>query len=235
MRNLVILTGAGISAESGISTFRDANGMWERHRIEDVASPHAFRRDPDTVHRFYNLRRAQLKTVTPNAAHMALALLERAWEGQGDFLLVTQNVDDLHARAGSKKLAHMHGELRKLRCTGCGDVRRHEEDISTEMACPACARTATLRPDIVWFGEIPYHMDEIAHAIDRADMFCAIGTSGLVYPAAGLAELARHNGRNCKTVEINPNPTGGVFTDIIAANAVAGVPRWVETLTTRQE
>ncbi len=235
MPNLVILTGAGISAESGISTFRDANGLWETYRIEDVASPHAFRRDPETVHRFYNLRRAQLKTVSPNVAHFALAALERAWAGQGDFLLVTQNVDDLHERAGSKNLLYMHGEMLKLRCAACGDARPHKEDITTEMACAACDRGGRLRPDIVWFGEIPNHMDEIAHALDRADIFCAIGTSGLVYPAAGFAELARHNARHCKTVEINPNPTGGAFTEIIAANAVAGVPRWIERLTAYQQ
>jgi NAD-dependent deacetylase len=235
MPNLVILTGAGISAESGISTFRDANGLWENHRIEDVASPNAFRRDPETVHRFYNLRRAQLKTVIPNAAHRALTALERAWEGQGGFLLVTQNVDDLHERAGSKNLLHMHGEMRKIRCAACGDVRPHEEDITTAMSCPTCARSGALRPDIVWFGEIPYHMEAIVNALDRADIFCAIGTSGLVYPAAGFAEAARHNGRRCKTVEINPNPTGGVFTEIIAANAVAGVPRWIESLTAYQQ
>lgn len=140
MPNLVILTGAGISAESGISTFRDANGLWETYRIEDVASPHAFRRDPETVHRFYNLRRAQLKTVSPNVAHFALAALERAWVGQGDFLLVTQNVDDLHERAGSKNLLYMHGEMLKLRCAACGDARPHKEDITTEMACAACDR-----------------------------------------------------------------------------------------------
>jgi len=232
--NLVILTGAGISAESGISTFRDANGMWESFRIEDVASPQAFRRDPETVHRFYNLRRAQLKTVHPNAAHSALAALERAWAGQGDFLLVTQNVDDLHDRAGSKDLLHMHGEMRKMRCAACGDVRAHEDDINVAMSCAACARPAALCPDIVWFGEMPYHMDRIERALERADIFCAIGTSGVVYPAAGFAEIVRHNGRKCETVEINPNPTGGVFSEVIAANAVAGVPRWIESLTTNQ-
>jgi len=234
MPNLVILTGAGISAESGISTFRDAGGLWENHRIEDVASPRAFRLDPETVHRFYNLRRAQLKTVRPNAAHDALAALERAWEGQGDFLLVTQNVDDLHERAGSRNLVHMHGELRRMRCAACGDARAHEEDITTAMACAACLRAGQMRPDIVWFGEIPYHMDRIARALDSADIFCAIGTSGVVYPAAGFAEAARRNRRDCRTVEINPAPTGGSFSEIIAANAAAGVPRWIESLTTNQ-
>jgi NAD-dependent deacetylase len=235
MPNLVILTGAGISAESGIATFRDANGLWENNRIEDVASPVAFRRDPATVHRFYNLRRAQLKTVRPNAAHMALAALEGAWAGRGDFLLVTQNVDDLHERAGSKQLLHMHGEIRKIRCAACGDARYHEEDANTSLRCAACGRPGLLRPDIVWFGEMPYHMDAIAAALDQANIFAAIGTSGLVYPAAGFAEMARHNGRACRTVEINPNPTGGVFSDIIADTAVRGVPRWIESLTTNEQ
>jgi NAD-dependent deacetylase len=231
MPNLVVLTGAGISAESGISTFRDANGLWETHRIEDVATPGAFRRDPETVHRFYNLRRAQLKSVEPNAAHYALAALERAWAGRGEFLLVTQNVDDLHERAGSKNLRHMHGEIRKLLCTACGNVRAHHEDAATALPCAACRRPGHLRPDIVWFGEMPYHMDDIQTALDAADLFAAIGTSGLVYPAAGLAELARHNGRGCETVEINPNPTGGLFRTVIAETATIGVSRWIESLT----
>jgi NAD-dependent deacetylase len=230
MPNLVILTGAGISAESGIATFRDANGLWENHRIEDVASPAAFRRDPETVHRFYNLRRAQLHTVHPNAAHLALAALERAWEGQGGFLLVTQNVDDLHERAGSENLLHMHGEMRKSRCAACGDVRSHHGDITVALACAACAKPGRLRPDIVWFGEIPYHMDEIQTALERADIFAAIGTSGLVYPAAGFAALARDNGRDCRTVEINPHPTGGLFSQVIASTAVHGVAEWIDSL-----
>jgi len=232
MPNLVILTGAGISAESGISTFRDAGGLWENYRIEEVASPDAFRRDPVMVNRFYNLRRAQLKTVSPNAGHLALAGLERGWEGRGDFLLVTQNVDDLHERAGSVLLRHMHGEIRKIRCTACGGVARHEEDLGPETACPACGRTKKLRPDIVWFGEMPYHMAEIQAALEAADIFVAIGTSGVVYPAAGFADLARHNGRNCETIEINPNPTGSTaFGSVIAETAVTGVPRLVNMLT----
>jgi NAD-dependent deacetylase len=231
MPNIVILTGAGISAESGISTFRDANGLWETHRIEEVATPEAFRRDPVTVHRFYNLRRAQLKTVQPNAAHLALAELERGWAGQGDFLLVTQNVDDLHERAGSLLLRHMHGEIRKVKCAACGNVVYHEEDLGTDTACENCGRTKNMRPDIVWFGEMPYHMDEIQAALEAADVFVAIGTSGVVYPAAGFADIARYNGRNCETVEINPAPTGSsAFRTVIAETAVAGVPKLLSML-----
>jgi NAD-dependent deacetylase len=233
MPNLVILTGAGISAESGISTFRDSGGLWEYHRIEDVASPEAFRRDPATVHRFYNLRRAQLKTVAPNAGHLALATLERGWAGRGKFLLVTQNVDDLHERAGNLLLRHMHGEIRKTRCQACGEVARHEEDLGPETACAGCGRTKSLRPDIVWFGEMPYHMDEIQTALEAADIFVAIGTSGVVYPAAGFSHRARQNGRDCETIEINPNPTRSpAFRTCIAEPATTGVQRLVEMLDT---
>ena len=230
-RNLVVLTGAGISAESGISTFRDAGGLWENHRLEDVATPEGFEADPDLVHRFYNARRAQLHQVAPNAAHFALAALERAWAGRGDFLLVTQNVDDLHERAGSARLLHMHGELRRLRCAACGYTHRHEDEAGAHLACPACGEDGVMRPDIVWFGEIPYHMDEIAAALDAADTFCAIGTSGLVYPAAGFAAEARHNGRGCTLIEINPNPTGAaVFDHVIAAPATRGVADFLRFL-----
>jgi len=230
--NLVVLTGAGISAESGISTFRDGNGLWENHRIEDVATPQAYARNPELVHKFYNARRAQLPLVAPNAAHTALAELERAWERRGDFLLVTQNVDDLHERAGSRHLLHMHGELRQLRCTECEATVTWHEDAHMRTPCPACTRAdRNLRPDIVWFGEIPYHMDTIMAALEEADIFCAIGTSGVVYPAAGFAELAYSNGRNCKLYEINPAPTGSpLFHRVITAPASAGMAAFVREL-----
>lgn len=229
MPNIVILTGAGISAESGISTFRDHNGLWETHRFEDLATPEAFARDPVLVHRFYNARRAQLRTVQPNAAHLALAKLEQGWPG--DFLLVTQNVDDLHDRAGSKRLLHMHGELRKLRCAACGAVVWHADDAGTDLACQACGQAGQMRPDIVWFGEMPYRMDEIYDAVAQADIFVAIGTSGVVYPAAGLVQAARGNGRGCRTIEINPQPTGNpAFQTVIAETAVAGVPKLLTIL-----
>jgi NAD-dependent deacetylase len=230
MPNIVILTGAGISAESGISTFRDANGLWENYRIEDVASPGAFRRDPDTVHRFYNLRRAQLKVVRPNPAHLALAALEQGWAG-GDFLLVTQNVDDLHERAGSKNLLHMHGQMRRVRCAACGARAYHEDDLGVESECAGCGQRKKMRPDIVWFGEMPYHMARIEAALAGADIFVAIGTSGVVYPAAGFAEIARYNGRGCETIEINPAPTGSsAFRGVIAETAVNGMPKLLTML-----
>lgn len=231
MTNIVILTGAGISAESGISTFRDANGLWENNRIEDVASPAAFRKNPDMVHRFYNLRRVQLKSVSPNAAHLALAKLEHAWAEKGNFLLVTQNVDDLHERAGSRRLLHMHGELRKIRCSSCESVLYHEEDAGIDLACITCTKVGTLRPDIVWFGEMPYHITEIEDALRAADVFASIGTSGGVYPAAGFVEIAKWNSSECKTVEINPNPTGNEdFDTVIATTATEGVTQWANSL-----
>jgi NAD-dependent deacetylase len=235
-QNLVILTGAGISAESGISTFRDAGGLWETHRFEDLASPQGFARDPALVHRFYNLRRAQLREVRPNGAHRALAVLERAWAGRGDFLLVTQNVDDLHEQAGSKNLLHMHGELRKLRCVVCAAVTAWEVDAGTETVCPACAQARAMRPDIVWFGEMPYHMERIYEALAGANIFCAIGTSGTVYPAAGFAEVAGRNRRGCTLYEINPRPSGaGMFEHVIAAPASAGVPEFMRQLGVTEE
>ena len=230
-RNLVILTGAGISAESGISTFRDAGGLWETHSFEDLASPEGFSRDPRLVHRFYNLRRGQLRVVRPNAAHAGLAALERAWVGRGDFLLVTQNVDDLHERAGSRDVLHMHGELRKLRCAACDAVCDWEADAGVKTACPACGRAGAMRPDIVWFGEVPYHMPRIEAALAGADIFCAIGTSGTVYPAAGFAAAAGCNRRGCELYEINPAPAGGdLYDHVIGAPATAGVAEFLHRL-----
>lgn len=228
--NLVILTGAGISAESGISTFRDAGGLWETHRFEDLASPEGFASDPALVHRFYNLRRAQLPVVRPNAAHHGLAALERAWAGRGAFLLITQNVDDLHERAGSSKVLHMHGELRKLRCA-CDSVTVWEADAGTTTACPACGKAGAMRPDIVWFGEMPFHMERIAAALAQADVFCAIGTSGTVYPAAGFAAEAARNRRGCALYEINPKPSAQhLFDHVIAAPATLGVAEFIRQL-----
>ena len=203
-RRIVVLTGAGISAESGLKTFRDADGLWENHRIEDVATPEAFVRDPALVQKFYNARRAQLASVKPNAAHLALAAFERQFGGQ--FLLVTQNVDDLHDRAGSRHLLHMHGELLKSRCLVSGRIFDQPGDITNEVMCPCCNRP-TLRPHIVWFGEMPLYMDEIYQALEQCDLFVSIGTSGHVYPAAGFVEVANQAGAH--TVEINLEPSRG--------------------------
>jgi NAD-dependent deacetylase len=225
--SLVILTGAGISAESGVKTFRDAGGLWEDHRIEDVASPEGFARDPALVQRFYNARRRQLKEVEPNAAHAALVRLERDWPG--DFLLVTQNVDDLHLRAGSRNLIAMHGELLKARCTHCHEVSFWDDDILPESLCPTCDRAGRLRPHIVWFGEMPLKMDAIYKALDACDVFAAIGTSGHVYPAAGFVDAVP---KSCRTVELNlePSQVSSAFREQRTGKASILVPAWVDEI-----
>lgn len=226
MRGIVILTGAGVSAESGLATFRDKDGLWEGHRVEEVATPGAFARDPELVHRFYNLRRAALRTVEPNAAHHALARLCRDYPGP--VALVTQNVDDLHERAGCTEVIHMHGELRKVRCTRCARVVEWDGDLGVATACQGCGAVGRLRPDIVWFGEIPHHMERIGLLLGRAGLFAAIGTSGHVYPAAGFVALAAAAGAD--TVEINTAGTlvSGQFDRRLTGPATIEVPRWVD-------
>lgn len=228
--SIVILTGAGISAESGIRTFRAADGLWEDHRIEDVATPEAFARDPLLVQRFYNMRRQQLldPAILPNAAHRALAELEQGWPG--DFLLVTQNVDDLHERAGSQRLIHMHGELLKMRCVYSGQVFPVSGDITPSQRCRCCDTTGTLRPHIVWFGEEPFGMDEIRDALARCDLFVSIGTSGHVYPAAGFVREARNAGAH--TVELNLEPSLRVrhFDEFHPGYASVVVPAFLDSL-----
>ena len=225
---IVILTGAGISAESGLPTFRDKDRMWEGQRVEDVACPAAFARDPARVQRFYNLRRAALATVAPNAAHHALARLQQAWAGR--VTLITQNVDDLHERAGSTAVIHMHGELRQARCGHCGERMEWLGELQTTTPCPRCGRSGGMRPDIVWFGEIPYHMEQIDDAVADAGLFAAIGTSGQVYPAAGLVLSAKSAG--AATVEINNTHTAvsDKFDRHLIGPASVQVPRWVATL-----
>ena len=229
---IVILTGAGISAESGLATFRDKDGLWEGHRVEDVACPDAFRRNPALVHRFYNLRRAGLSGVEPNAAHFALARLQH--EYPGEVTLITQNVDDLHERAGSASVIHMHGELRKVRCDLCWRGREWEGDLDTETVCPFCDRAGGMRPDIVWFGEIPKFMERIGKALDRAGIFAAIGTSGHVYPAAGFVGMAAAGG--AETLEINNADTAvsSQFDRHLTGPATVQVPVWVDEILNRR-
>jgi NAD-dependent deacetylase len=227
--NIIVLTGAGISRESGLATFRDADGVWAKVRIEDVATPEAFARDPARVHAFYNARRAQLRdaAIQPNAAHLALAGLERRWPA--GFLLVTQNVDDLHDRAGSRNMLHMHGELMKARCVRCGAVHPWPGDLSAATPCPACGRAGFMRPHVVWFGEMPLHMERISEALDACGLFLSIGTSGQVYPAAGFVAEVRGRAR---TVELNLQPTesASVFDEAVHGPATEVVPRFVEEL-----
>lgn len=227
IRNIVILTGAGVSAESGIDTFRDAGGLWEKHRVEDVATPEAFARDPELVLRFYDMRRAAIQTKEPNAAHHALAKLDRKWESE--LLIVTQNVDDLHERAGAKRVLHMHGEHLNAWCTACDVRSRWTGTLIDRPACPECGEVA-LRPDVVWFGEMPYRMDEIFAALEEADLFVSIGTSGAVYPAAGFVRNARELG--VQTLELNLEPSQGTFWFDEARHGPATevVPAWVDEI-----
>lgn len=226
-RNIVILTGAGVSAESGIGTFRDGGGLWEQHRIEDVATPEAFARDPALVQRFYDMRRAATQAATPNAAHVALARLDSAWRGA--LLIVTQNVDDLHERAGAKRLIHMHGEHLSAWCTACDARHGWRAPLADAPACPGCGVSA-LRPDIVWFGEMPYAIDTISAAIARCDLFVSIGTSGAVYPAAGFVRTAKHHG--AQTLELNRDPSkGSIFFDESRMGLASElVPLWVSEM-----
>ena len=227
-QHIVILTGAGLSAESGLSTFRDKNGIWARHDYREVATPEAFERNPIKVLDFYNQRRRALKGVKPNAAHLALARLER--EHAGYVTIITQNIDPLHEAAGSENLIHMHGELLKALCARCGARQAWEEDLGIETPCPTCGKTGGMRPDVVWFGEMPYHMEQIAEALLAADLFLSIGTSGNVYPAAGFVAEARGHGAH--TVELNLEPSEGVsfFAETIHGPATEIVPAYVETL-----
>ncbi len=224
---VVVLTGAGVSAESGVPTFRDADGLWEGHRVEDVATPEAFDAQPAVVQAFYDARRAALAAVGPNPAHVALARL--GLELGDDLLLVTQNIDDLHERAGSPAVLHMHGELLRAWCTACGDRTRWPGALGDHPPCPGCGRAA-LRPDVVWFGEIPYRMEEILDALVVADLFVSVGTSGAVYPAAGFVQQARAFG--ARTLELNLQPSEGSRWFHESRQGPAGllVPEWVGSL-----
>jgi NAD-dependent deacetylase len=228
IQNIVILTGAGISAESGVATFRGPGGLWEGHRVEDVATPEAYARDPDLVLGFYDARRAALEGVAPNPAHHALGRLDAAWPG--DLLIVTQNVDDLHERGGARRLIHMHGELNSAWCLACDSRMRWQRTLSDRPRCAACGVAGQLRPDIVWFGEMPYEMDRIERALMEANLFVSIGTSGAVYPAAGFVQTARYLGAH--TLEMNLEPSQGSYFFEQSRIGPAGdlVPLWVEEM-----
>ncbi|WP_066799664.1 NAD-dependent deacylase [Sphingomonas soli] len=227
IRNTVILTGAGLSAESGIATFRGPGGLWEGHRVEDVCTPQALHRDPELVHRFYDERRAKLADVAPNAAHRALARVDAEWPGE--LLIVTQNVDDLHERAGAMRLIHMHGELKSALCALCGIRHAWESALPPESECPDCGEPA-LRPDIVFFGEMPYRMEAIERALGAADLFVSIGTSGAVYPAAGFVQTARYHGAETLELNLDPSEGSGWFGESRLGPAGTLVPRWVEEM-----
>ena len=222
---IVILTGAGVSAESGLGTFRDTDGLWSQYDLEEVATPQGFARNPQLVHDFYNARRANAAGAAHNAAHEAIARLQTS--GRHDVTLITQNIDNLHERAGSPDVIHMHGELFQAVCAACAHRWPAPLAMQPTDPCPSCAEPAT-RPDIVWFGEFPYHMDAIEDRLLTADLFAAIGTSGTVYPAAGFSQIAAHAG--AKTHELTLDPSGAPFDRIHPGPATQTVPHWVSTL-----
>lgn len=226
--SIVVLTGAGISAESGLATFRDKDGIWSRVDVNEVATPQGFAANPDKVHGFYNERRANMSSVRPNAAHAALARLEH--DHPAATLVVTQNIDNLHEQAGTKNLIHMHGEMAKALCASCGQRHDWSDDLTTATPCPACKTPGYMRPDVVWFGEMPYHMERIYQALNDCDLFISIGTSGNVYPAAQFVQEAGRAGAH--TVELNLEPSMGVtdFDEAIHGKAGEIVPGYVEML-----
>jgi NAD-dependent deacetylase len=228
---LVVLTGAGISAESGVKTFRDNDGLWENHRIEDVATPEAFKRDPKLVLRFYDQRRKQLKEVSPNPAHLALAEVEKRL-GPDRFFLVTQNVDDLHERGGSRNPVHMHGELRKIRCIRCHNLTSTEEELYPDGSetLPKCPCGGLLRPHIVWFGEVPFEMGLIQTYLSHCTHFLSIGTSGLVYPAAAFLMWARQVHAKTFGINLDPPENHNLFDQFYQGKAGEILPQWVEAL-----
>lgn len=229
-QSIVVLTGAGISAESGVRTFRASDGLWEEHRIEDVASSEGFTKDPQLVHRFYNQRRHQLlyEGVEANKAHLALADFEQRFHG--DFTLITQNIDDLHERAGSKNLLHMHGELLKMRCSQSGKSYLWRENSDPGSVCECCNCSGFLRPDIVWFGEMPFYMDAIYKVLEQCDLFIAIGTSGNVYPAAGFFEVANNAGAETVELNLEPSVSGSQFSQHHYGPATTVVPNYLDQI-----
>lgn len=227
MEKIVILTGAGISAESGLGTFRDAGGLWSQYRIEDVATPEGFARDPAMVQTFYNQRRAKAASAAPNPAHKALARLQRYWPGT--VVIVTQNVDELHEKAGATGVLHMHGELARALCGACGHRWRAPDEMAPDEPCPACGAVQG-RPDVVWFGEMPYHMDRIQRHVAQAGIFAAIGTSGQVYPAAALVHDAAMAGAHTVELNLEPSELTAHFEETRLGPASQVVPEWVEDL-----
>lgn len=222
---IVILTGAGVSAESGLGTFRDRGGLWTRFDLEEVATPEGYARDPAKVLDFYNMRRRNCREASPNPAHAALARLQREWPGR--VTLITQNIDDLHERAGSAEVIHMHGRIMGALCAACANRWDWEGDMGLDDACPACGAAGTVRPDVVWFGEMPYHLAEIWERLEACDLFVAIGTSGAVYPAAGFVADARHRGARTLEINLEPSENAGLFDERLIGRASEMVPGWV--------
>jgi NAD-dependent deacetylase len=230
-KRIVVLTGAGVSAESGMGTFRDKDGIWTRHSLEDVATPQGFARNPRLVHDFYNARRRALRDARPNVAHLALARLEQSIrKAGGELMLVTQNVDNLHEKAGSRSLLHMHGELSRVMCAACGEKGAWDEDLFTDTECWRCGAQGALRPDVVWFGEMPYGMDDIYGRLSSCDLFASIGTSGEVYPAAGFVHEAQLVGAHTVELNLEPSANARMFGEGRYGPATQVVDAWVKDL-----
>lgn len=225
---IVILTGAGLSAESGLATFRDSGGIWAEYDYRDVATPEGFQRNPNLVYEFYNMRRREGAQAAPNAAHKALARLQSEYPGQ--VLLVTQNIDNLLEQAGAETIIHMHGEMTKMLCTHCDARLPWTEDLSADLACPECELIGGMRPAVVWFGEVPYEMPRIAQALGECDLFISIGTSGNVYPAASFVAAARETGAHTVELNLEPSDTSSYYAEHLHGPATEIVPAYVERL-----
>ncbi len=228
MEPIAILTGAGVSAESGLGTFRDKDGLWTRHDLAEVATPEGYARNPDLVLDFYNMRRKNCRAAAPNAAHAAIARLQHDYPGP--VTLVTQNIDDLHERAGSPEVIHMHGQILQALCAACGHRWAWAGDMGRADACAACRAPGTVRPDVVWFGEMPYRMEEIWARIADCALFVAIGTSGAVYPAAGFVADAKHRGARTLEINIEPSENAAFFDRTLLGPASRTVPEWVDAV-----
>ncbi|KJY94179.1 NAD-dependent deacetylase [Vibrio neptunius] len=234
-RNVVVLTGAGISAESGIQTFRAQDGLWEDHRIEDVATPEGFERNPDLVQDFYNQRRLKLQEegIEPNTAHLALGRLEK--ELEGTVTIITQNIDNLHERGGSVNVIHMHGELLKARCSESNQVVEERGEVKTGDLCHCCQIPSQMRPHVVWFGEMPLRMGDIYESLEKADLFISIGTSGVVYPAAGFVHDAKMHGAHTLEINLEPSAVESEFEEKRYGKASLEVPKLVEEILSLQQ
>ncbi len=232
-KRIFILTGAGISAESGIGTFRDANGLWNNHKVEDVATVEAFEKNPQYVHRFYNELKPDLLEAKPNLAHLCLTKLQTNYNGNVD--IVTQNVDTLHEKAGSKNVYHMHGKIDEAICLNCGHILKSDDDVDTSTICPHCTMAGFMKPNIVFFGEMPLYMPEIEKKLRECDLFISVGTSGVVYPAAGFVYTAKYYGAD--TIEFNLEKTSNncLFDEHIFGKCTNTLPEFVEKLLSMQE
>jgi NAD-dependent deacetylase len=228
VEKIVVLTGAGLSAESGLGTFRDKGGLWAQYDLNEVATPEGFLANPDKVHEFYNMRRKLMIDAVPNMAHIALARLEKHFAGQ--VVEITQNIDDMLEKAGCMNVLHMHGTLFEARCMACHVVMQSPPELSTHMQCTSCERRKTLRPNVVWFGEIPMHMDEIANHLVDCDLFLSIGTSGTVYPAAGFVIAAKEAGAWTVEINLEPADNSSMFDEHITGRASEVLPEYIEKL-----